>query len=195
MSAEDRPSKPQHRRSQGAVHAEGRESLSESSIQLAFRQSMASVCTPVSVVTAFEGSRPHGTTVSAFASLSMAPPMLLVSLDRSSDLLALITESRRFGVNVLASDQHELAINFARKGADKFGRAKWSRAYDLPRLVGAASWLACDLADLIPGGDHVIALGHVRDAVTADAAPLTYHQQIFGTHSALTSISDQEPRS
>ncbi len=49
----------------------------------AFRDVMAGVCTPVTVVTALDGDRPHGTTVSAFASLSMAPPMVLVALDRA----------------------------------------------------------------------------------------------------------------
>jgi flavin reductase (DIM6/NTAB) family NADH-FMN oxidoreductase RutF len=48
---------------------------------------MADVCTPVAVVTTLRGDRPHGTTVSAFASLSMSPPMVLVSLDLRSDLL------------------------------------------------------------------------------------------------------------
>lgn len=72
-----------------------------------FRKVMASVVTPVSVVTAMSGGEgdglPHRTTVSAFASLSMNPPMVLVSLDRASDLLALVRQTGRFGVNVLGA--------------------------------------------------------------------------------------------
>lgn len=82
----------------------------------AFRAAMAAVCTPVSVVTTMEDGLPYGTTVSAFTSLSLEPPMLLVSLDRNSDLLAMIRRTGRFGLNVLASSQPELAMNFARKG-------------------------------------------------------------------------------
>ena len=153
-------------------------------VQHAFRLAMGAVCTPVAVVTAFDRHRPHGTTVSAFTSLSMTPPMLLVSLDASSDLLTHVTEQRRFGVNVLASSQHALATNFARKGDDKFTGVDWSRSSELPRLSHAAGWVACELADLVPGGDHVIALGHVIDAGHTDDTPLTYHRRVFGTHSA-----------
>jgi flavin reductase (DIM6/NTAB) family NADH-FMN oxidoreductase RutF len=59
---------------------------------------------------------PHGATVSAFALLSMNSPMVLVSLDRGSELLGLVRESGRFGLKVLGSDQSQLALNFARKG-------------------------------------------------------------------------------
>jgi flavin reductase (DIM6/NTAB) family NADH-FMN oxidoreductase RutF len=91
-----------------------------------FRAVMAGVPTPVSVVTTLtDGRRPHGTTVSAFASLSMNPPMVLVSLDRGSDLLARLTIGTVFGVNVLGREQAALALDFARKGADKFTGVDW----------------------------------------------------------------------
>ncbi|MFG1950473.1 flavin reductase [Micromonospora sp. NPDC048830] len=60
---------------------------------------------PVPVVTAMSCGLPHGTTVSAFAPLSMDPPMILVSLSRNSDLLAVVRTTRCFGVNMLASEQ------------------------------------------------------------------------------------------
>jgi flavin reductase (DIM6/NTAB) family NADH-FMN oxidoreductase RutF len=151
----------------------------------AFREVMAGVCTPVSVVTAMADGRPHGTTVSAFASLSMNPPMVLVSLDVGSDLLALVREGGRFGVNVLSSAQSALALTFARKGDTKFDGVTWELEHDLPRLAGAAGWLACEATELVPGGDHVIVLGTVVGAATTLAPPLTYHARVFGTHSAL----------
>lgn len=150
----------------------------------AFREVMAGVCTPVSVVTAMDGDRPHGTTVSAFASLSLNPPMVLVSLDRESDLLALVRRTDRFGVNVLADTQSELAKQFARKGSAKFHGVEWGPASGLPRLDGASGWLACAVSSLVDGGDHVIAIGEILDAETRDTAPLTYHQRRFGTHTA-----------
>ena len=151
-----------------------------------FRAVMAGVATPVSVVTTLAGGRPHGTTVSAFASLSMEPPMVLVSLDRKSELLSLVRESQRFGVNVLGSDQSELALAFARKGGTgKFNGVRWEVDNDLPRLPGAPGWLACDVETLVDGGDHVVALGLVVAAETTEGQPLTYHSRVFGTHSAL----------
>jgi flavin reductase (DIM6/NTAB) family NADH-FMN oxidoreductase RutF len=155
-------------------------------LMAAFREVMASVATPVTVVTAMDDGRPHGTTVSAFVSLSMQPPMVLVALDRRSELLGLVKASPRFGVNVLERGQSELALAFARKGGvGKFVGVSWEMDRDIPRLLGASGWLACEVADLIDGGDHVIVLGHVVSAETAGGDPLTYHARAFGTHVAL----------
>ncbi|MTD53214.1 flavin reductase family protein [Amycolatopsis pithecellobii] len=148
----------------------------------AFTDVMAGVPTPVSVVTAMDGDRPHGTTVSAFASLSLTPPMLLVSLDRRSDLLTLVRASGRFGVNVLSREQAAVAKAFAVKGASKFDGIAWRPANDLPRLDGVSGWLACEVSDLVDGGDHVVALGTVLAAESSGLAPLTYHARSFGTH-------------
>lgn len=161
------------------------EAPSTTSVVTAFRDVMAGVCTPVSVVTAFEGKRPHGTTVSAFASLSMNPPMVLVALDRNSDLLQLVHDSGSFGVNVLSSEQAELATRFARKGSTKFDHVPWFEASGVPRLHGVSGWLACSVNGLVDGGDHVIALGSIGAAERLPAAPLTYHDRVFGTHQAL----------
>jgi flavin reductase (DIM6/NTAB) family NADH-FMN oxidoreductase RutF len=151
----------------------------------AFREVMSGVCTPVSVVTAMDGQRPHGTTVSAFTSLSMDPPMVLVSLDRDSDLLALIQASGRFGLNVLETTQAGLARRFARKGKAKFEGVSWRLSQGLPRLAGGTGWLACAVERLVEGGDHVIVLGTVLAADRQPAPPLTYHARVFGTHTTL----------
>ncbi|WP_033288204.1 flavin reductase family protein [Amycolatopsis jejuensis] len=151
----------------------------------AFLDVMAAVPTPVSVVTAMDGTRPHGTTVSAFASLSLDPPMVLVALDRGSDLLKIVREQRRCGLNVLACAQSDLAKVFARKGAAKFTGVRWYSEDGLPRLDGVCGWLSCNVADLVDGGDHVVALGTVISAQVGNPAPLTYHAREFGTHIAL----------
>ncbi|GAB3304718.1 flavin reductase family protein [Geodermatophilus aquaeductus] len=148
----------------------------------AFREVMAGVATPVSVVTTLAGGAPYGTTVSAFASLSMAPPMVLVSLDRGSGLLARLAEGAPFGLNVLAAAQAELATRFARRGADGFAGVAWEVDLGAPRLEGSAGWVACRVARLVDGGDHVVVLGDVVAASLQDAAPLTYHARRFGTH-------------
>jgi flavin reductase (DIM6/NTAB) family NADH-FMN oxidoreductase RutF len=148
----------------------------------AFREVMAGVPTPVSVVTTLVDDRPHGTTVSAFSSLSMAPPMLLVALDRGSDLLARLAIGQPFGVNVLGADQAGLAAAFARKGADKFTGVEWRVDDGAPRLLGSPGWLACTVAQLVDGGDHVVVLGDVVRADAAGGPPLTYHARTFGTH-------------
>ena len=146
-----------------------------------FRAALASVCTPVAVVTSRYGGRAHGTTVSAFCSLSLEPPLVLVSLDRSSELLAMVVRAGEYAINVLAHGQDELASAFARKGGDKFARVDHVLDDGLPRLPGVSSWLACDLEQLIPAGDHVMAVGLVRRAEAHGGDPLLYRQRRFGT--------------
>jgi flavin reductase (DIM6/NTAB) family NADH-FMN oxidoreductase RutF len=146
-----------------------------------FREALAAVAAPVAVVTSFDGERPHGTTVSAFCSLSLEPPLVLVSLDRGSDLLRMIRHSRRYGINVLSDDQEEIATRFARKGAEKFAEVPWALDTDLPRLAGTSSWMACRLHGLVDGGDHVIAIGFVEHAAASPSHPLLYRQRAFGT--------------
>jgi flavin reductase (DIM6/NTAB) family NADH-FMN oxidoreductase RutF len=149
-----------------------------------FREAMSRVCTPVSIVTTIVGDRPHGTTVSAFASLSMSPPMIMVSLAKTSDLLGFIKTSQRFGVNVLGDQHGADALTFARKGESKFRSVEWVPDDGLPRLPMALGWLSCDVADMFEAGDHVILSGVVRVADNLDGQPLTYYLREFGTHHA-----------
>jgi flavin reductase (DIM6/NTAB) family NADH-FMN oxidoreductase RutF len=154
-----------------------------------FRDVMAEVCSPVTVVTSMHTAVPHGTTVSAFASLSLRPPMITVALDRSSDLLAKVRASGRLGVNILGSDQHRLAVQFAGKGTDKFAGVDWQVDHELPRLSRAVGWLVCTVHQLIDGGDHLLVLAVVQHADCAPAAPLAYHRRMFGTHSGFAELS------
>jgi flavin reductase (DIM6/NTAB) family NADH-FMN oxidoreductase RutF len=150
-----------------------------------FREALASVCTPVAVVTSFLDGRPHGTTVSTFSSLSLAPPLVLIALDAKSALPALLRDAGAYAVNVLANGQQDLARRFAHPGADAFDGVPWTLEYGVPRLAGAASWVMCRLEDLLPGGDHLIAIGHVVHAEARDAEPLLYRGRSFGTLASL----------
>jgi flavin reductase (DIM6/NTAB) family NADH-FMN oxidoreductase RutF len=152
-----------------------------------FKAALAAVCTPVTVVTTVHDGHPHGTTVSSFCSLSLDPPMVLVSLDKSSDLLGLICRSGCYGVNVLARDQSAVAQAFARKGLDKFAGIGHEIICGLPRIEGASVWLQCRLAELVDGGDHVIAMGVVERAIQEPAEPLMYHDRTFR---ALAAVSE-----
>ncbi len=104
----------------------------ERELQGAFRDIMASVSTPLAVITAMANDLAHGTTVSAFASLSLRPPIVHISLDRSSELLAVIDRTGQFGVNVVG-------------GTSKFAGVPWHAPRDLkePRgpVIGAAQFI------------------------------------------------------
>jgi flavin reductase (DIM6/NTAB) family NADH-FMN oxidoreductase RutF len=149
----------------------------------AFRDLMSAVCAPVTVVTTADEDGPHGTTVSAFASLSLRPPLVTVALDRRSGLLGRIIATGRLGVNVLGSADDEVALRFARAGTERFSGTGWTLSSGLPRLDCAAAWAVCELQQVVEGGDHLLLIGRVTRAETRPAAPLVYGHRTFGTHS------------
>ncbi len=146
----------------------------------AFRAVLGSVCTPVSVVSTMRGGHPHATTVSAFSSLSLDPPLITVALDRGSELLRMIRATRRFGVSVLADGQDREALALARKGPDKLAEVGWTVDHGLPRIGGAYAWLVCRVHRLVAGGDHMIVIGLVVHGEHCDAGePMLYHRRDF----------------
>ncbi|MEW2503780.1 flavin reductase family protein [Amycolatopsis sp. NPDC047767] len=157
-------------------------------VQERFREVMAHVATPVSVVTGLsDGGSPYGSTVSAFSSLSLRPPMVLVSLIKASRLLAVIRETGRFGLNVLGSSHSALARTFAtsRTPEEKFAGVEWGVDHGVPRFAGALGWLACSVEQEVEGGDHIVVLGSVLAVSGWAGEPLTYHRRSFGTHVTL----------
>ena len=153
-----------------------------------FKAAMAGVTGPVTIVTTRTADgEAYGTTVSAMMSLSLDPPMVVVALGEGSSLLDHVRETGRIGVNVLAADQEDLAMAFARSGADKFADASWGWDHDLPRLDGVGVWIAGAVDELVTGGDHTLLLTRVEAAhVVDDALPLVYGKRAFGTHTGLS---------
>ena len=151
-----------------------------------FRSLMAGVCAPVTVVTTADAGGPAGTTVSAFASLSLHPPLVSVAFDRGSSLLGRIQRAGRFGINILSLGQEDVAVLFARRGVDRFGAVRWRPDDGLPRLCAASGWAVCELYNDVEAGDHRLLFGLVIQASRRDdTAPLVYADQTYGTHSRL----------
>lgn len=147
-----------------------------------FREAMAHVSAPVSIITTTVDGIPYGSTVSAFASLSVHPPMVLIALDNRGALVDHIRSSGRLAVNVLAHDQADIAKTFATRGLkDRFEGIEWEMDEGLPRLAGSTSWLRCDRVVFEPGGDHTVLLATVFDAQTSGRGGLTYYRRAFGS--------------
>jgi flavin reductase (DIM6/NTAB) family NADH-FMN oxidoreductase RutF len=165
-----------------AVESTGKEAQAEVPNDLPpdLRDTLARVPTPVTVVTTLHDGHPHGTTVSAFCSLSAKPPLVLIALDGSSNLLNKLRQTLRFGITVLAHDQHQVAISCASKRENKFDDIPWHVENGLPRIDGAAGWFLCEVHDLLPGGDHTIVIGRVHAHHSSDTTPLVYHEREFG---------------
>lgn len=142
-----------------------------------FRAAMAAMPTAVTVVTTLSEGRPHGATANAVASVSLEPPLMLASLDRGSRTLAAVESTRRFGINVLAAGQGDVAQAFASKAPtdEKWEGIEWDDRAGLPRLARAVLWVACELRETHDGGDHVIATGVVTEADAPGGEPLLFH--------------------
>lgn len=150
-----------------------------------FKAAMSQLAAAVTVVTTGTEDAPHGTTVSAFMSLSLNPPMVLVSLDQRSSLLAELNVGAPLGVNVLSTEQGALARRFADKHVDRFAGVHWCMADRAPKLPGNHTWVAGSVAQLIEAGDHVLVLVSVEHAEVNSNQPLLYWQREFGTHGTI----------
>ena len=150
----------------------------ETQLEQRFRDAMARVPAPVSVVTTSIDGVPYGTTVSAFASLSLPPPMVLVALDHRGAMRNRIATAGRLGLNVLASHQADVAVRFA-SPVDRFAGIGWELVDGVPRLADVAAFLRCDEVELLPGGDHDVVLARVADAEPLGKQALSYHLRTF----------------
>ena len=150
-----------------------------------FRQVLARFATGVVVVTGSTEDGPAGLTCQSFSSLSLDPPLVLLSTARTSKTWPRIEATGRFAVNVLGDDQREPSERFAVSGGDKFAGVAWrTGALGNPLLDGAIAHLECDVHAVHGGGDHVIVLGRVR-ALEApgleERAPLVYFRSAYRT--------------
>ena len=147
-----------------------------------FRNAMRQLTGGVSVITAGRGKDISGMTVTSVSSLSVDPPSLIVSLNRESSSWPLVKRYGFFGVNILTSDQIDIAERFTGKGglkgADRFTGARWTtRASGVPLLADALAAIDCEVEDVVERHSHVIVIGRVLDvAVSARTASLAYWQ-------------------
>jgi flavin reductase (DIM6/NTAB) family NADH-FMN oxidoreductase RutF len=146
-----------------------------------FRNALSAYATGVTVVTSIGPEGPSGATANAVTSLSLDPPMMLACLDRGSRTLTSVRAQGRFGVNALAAGEAELARRFSAKdpAPEKWSDVEWTEREHLPRLEGALVWVACELRDLIDGGDHLILTGNVIEADSREGDPLLFHRGAY----------------
>ncbi len=132
--------------------------------------------TGVTVVLARRADGPHGMTANAVASLSLAPPLLLVAVDKRAQMHAALSEAKCFAVNILAEDQEALSRRFALTGPKEFGDLNLTTAVTgAPVLAGALAWADCRLAHVLPGGDHDIFVGEIVAGDAREGKPLLYY--------------------
>jgi flavin reductase (DIM6/NTAB) family NADH-FMN oxidoreductase RutF len=147
-----------------------------------FRNAMRQLTGGVSVITAGKGRDISGMTVTSVSSLSVDPPSLIVSINREASSWPLVKRYGFFGVNILTSDQIDIAERFTGKsglkGADRFTGARWTtRASGVPLLADALAAIDCEVEDVVERHSHAIVIGRVLDvAVSTRTAALAYWQ-------------------
>jgi 3-hydroxy-9,10-secoandrosta-1,3,5(10)-triene-9,17-dione monooxygenase reductase component len=142
-----------------------------------FRHALSRFPSGVTVVTVRgDDGRDYGMTVSAFASLSLQPPLVLVCIGEDATIASAVAAAGHFAVSVLSQDQEALARRFAESDADRFaGNAVTRGVGGLALLDGAAAHLQCAIVARHRGGDHTIVVGEVLFATTVEGAlPLVY---------------------
>jgi flavin reductase (DIM6/NTAB) family NADH-FMN oxidoreductase RutF len=153
------------------------------------RQVMGRFATGVTVVTTTHKDTIHGMTANAFLSVSLRPPLVLVSLGRCR-MSEMLPRTGRYGVSVLASDQEDFAAHFAgQRVSPRDPEFVWE--HDLPLLSGALAHVGCRVVDVHAAGDHVLWIGEVEHLSHRDGEPLLFYTGRFGT---LREVSEREQR-
>lgn len=147
----------------------------------AFRLALGQFASGITIVTTRdrEGA-PLGLTVSAFCSVSLDPPQVLVCIDERSDAHAGFRESGVFAVSVLAEGQEEVSRLFARQGSEKFRALAMSAGeLGIPLVTGALAHLECRVTATHAAGDHTLYVGEITHVSARPGRPLVYQRGAY----------------
>jgi flavin reductase (DIM6/NTAB) family NADH-FMN oxidoreductase RutF len=143
-----------------------------------FRSVLGRFASGVTIVTAIDANgRDFGLTVSAFASLSLEPPLVVVCIDHGASLHPVLRDAQHFAINILSTDQEPLARRFAILAGDRFDGVGYVRGQTgVAVLDDVLAMLECRKVRAVEGGDHTIFIGEVETAITHTGSPLLYYR-------------------
>jgi flavin reductase (DIM6/NTAB) family NADH-FMN oxidoreductase RutF len=145
----------------------------------AMRRTLGRFTTGVTVVTTANGTDVHAMTANAFTSVSLDPPLVLVSVDHRTRMDRLLPDTRRYGVSVLGCEQERVAWHFAGRPLRDVGELfAWDG--DVPFVRGAIAQVGCSLHAAHAAGDHTLYLGRVKHLHSEPGEPLLFHAGAFG---------------
>lgn len=140
------------------------------------RRVMGHFATGVTVITTKDKSgAPNGLTANAFMSLSLEPPLVIISVDKKATCYPCFELENGFTVNFLSEDQEEISRRFATKGADKFADLKWRPGANGAALIeGVLGSVECKINECYDGGDHTIVVGEILSVAANGDRPLLF---------------------
>jgi flavin-dependent trigonelline monooxygenase, reductase component len=149
----------------------------------ALRDAFGCFMTGVTVVTTLDAAgKPLGFTANSFASVSLDPPLLLVSIANTSGSLAAFVMGKGFAVNILAEGQKDVSGTFARPSDDRFAQTRWRHGpIGSPLIAGVSAWFDCGMEQVIPAGDHTILIGRIGAFAATSVPGLGYYRGAYVT--------------
>ncbi len=140
---------------------------------LEFRRTLGRFASGITVVTTVHEGETYGMTANAFVSVSLDPPLVLVSVDNRARMHKILPQSKRYGVSILSDKQEDFSQHFA--GRRKEGtEVPFVEINGIPLLEGALACLVCEVVDTHPAGDHTLYVGQVEYLDYQDGAPLLF---------------------
>ena len=140
----------------------------------AFRDALGRFASGVTIVTALENGKTHGMTANAFVSVSLDPPLVLVSLDNRSQINRILSSAKRYGVSVLAEDQRMLSEHFSGRTTEPV-EVRFISRVGTPLVEGAVAHFVVWVIDVHLAGDHTLYIGTVKHFEARDDKPLLFY--------------------
>lgn len=147
----------------------------------AFRDVLGCFATGVAVITTLgDNGAPVGLAVNSFSSVSLDPPLILWSISLAAPSLGAFRAYPGFAVNIMGAHAKQETLNFATPSENKFDGVEWTPGHDgVPLLGSAVAMIECRTEQRMPGGDHEIILGRVKDFARREGGPLLFHRGQF----------------
>ena len=164
----------------------------------AFRRTLGMFATGVTVITTQDADQVHGMTANAFMSVSLRPPLILISVDRRAKMHALLNEGRRYGISVLADEQRALSDRFAGRTGEGSEEVEFDVVHETPLVRGALAHLVARVVRSYWGGDHSLFVGQVEYARYGEGQPLLFHggkyEHLLERAPVFSSLAAGDPR-
>ena len=163
-----------------------------------FRRVMGRFVTGVTVVSFLRAGKPAGMTVNTFLSVSLDPPLILISVRKASSFVDNVRVGSRYGISILSERQHHLGPHFSRQ-AKQAADVTFEEHAGMPLIVGSLAQMVARVVDIHPAGDHLLFIAEIEHlAHGLEAQPLIFfsgrYKQIHANDPAIEwSVPDEEP--
>jgi flavin reductase (DIM6/NTAB) family NADH-FMN oxidoreductase RutF len=145
-----------------------------------FRQTLGRFATGVTIITTMADGDVHGMTANSFTAVSLAPPLVLVSVDNRARMQQILGKTGRYGISILHADQHDVSTHFAGRPIDGLA-VDFEFRDGMPMIAGALAHLVCSIRESVAAGDHTLHIGHVDRFHRQDGAPLIFFGSRYAT--------------